>query len=305
MLLNLHQSMYDKIELRSVSNMVINKINVEDEFNFGLHDNQYYQDLLLELCSEEVKKLSPSEIRKLIFKRFHGIPVYSMPIISSNLEIFRVTDFKPDGIVSNLKKDYSYNPSGTQGRCNLEGQKIFYGALSPETAIKEKHPESNQEIFISKWILKNHELIFFGFDNTENPSLSVFTDKFKNANEIIFKNVTQEQKEMAINKLNIFNSIFSLRGQDYYHLSSALTNSFFSLYPNIRNFFVITYPSITQDKSDINFAFRYEFADDPNFLELQSVFHIQVLSITGSQIKYKYKNVGSFDGEKINWKHKT
>lgn len=275
---------------------------MKGEFEFALYPNEYYDSLLNELCSIETKKLPSFDIYKLICKKLNGFPVFSQVQKSESIIIYRVTDFKPNGIISSERKDYSYNPSGKLGRCNIEGQKVFYGALSVETALAEKQVEKNKEYFISKWEMRKADFILLGFTGEEVNEFSFFSDNINDAISIIYSTLSDSEKLMATKKYKFYNNLFSISGEKYYHLSSALSNSFLSLYlQGIQNYFVITYPSIAQNKNGINFAFGSEFADNSEHLELLDVNQIRIISNNDNIIQFKKISEGTYHNNKINW----
>jgi hypothetical protein len=269
--------------------------------NMPFYEGKYYQELLTRFCSSEFKEMKPKDIRDKVSKCLGGIHFQvGLPTLSDeSLNIYRVTDNEPPNGEEHLPKHYSYSPMANASRCNYKGQKVFYGANSPDGAFKEKNVEIGKSYYLSKWKIKPSasKIVYLGFGENVGGFLSEFNEHLYESIRKTFSKLPNEFHKGLLKKNDFLNEIFTINNE-YYHISAALCFDFMN---NENDCFLLAYPSIAKNKNDINFALSAKFADDKDFLELDSVIKITVTEFSNGGTFFNPKKRALFIDGRLEW----
>ncbi|MFN3445764.1 MAG: RES family NAD+ phosphorylase, partial [Bacteroidia bacterium] len=207
-------------------------------------------------------------------------------------------------------RTFSYNPNKSaviQGRSNIQGHPVFYGALSEATAICESSDkiEEGQELFISKWCIKKEKN--YGFVNlifNNEPILGEMVYSFNKHRLDRMKkmfDMYEEEKKAALQLFLTGVSNFFLR--DNYKASSFLGHYYlYDEVTNLDNFKadLIIYPSVKSKYNSFNIAIRPDFVDSS--MELMEVKKIRVNKFDdGGGAHVSLLNTGTPKNGKIQW----
>lgn len=249
------------------------------------------------LSSHGLEKLSEIEISELKndFNKFLNIDL-AFFADTYPTKLFRVTNNK---LLTNGKKLKLQNltnligpPEGLSniGRCNLNGESIFYSALDVSTAIWETQPDVDDYITVSEWKIKegehlNNHFIF-------HPEETNLSKESQNAYEAYLKanfgsndDVKETFKELLKFICEEFMKPVSADHKINYLFSSIVSSRFLQRGKDSKGFQIesISYPSTKRDHEVTNIAIL-------NSLVFQKLELVEVKIYWVSETNYDLKN---------------
>jgi hypothetical protein len=233
---------------------------------------------LRDLCKD---KLNHTEIESLI-KEIIGNRILLAQMLDHKDEeylIYRVvTNYEK--IKLDLPSSFSYNPQPTIGRANLAKYPVFYGALSPATAIKELDIDLGvgDTFYLSVWNLTfeqpiiAHSLIINDVTLEDGNIFSTLVKSHLKKLESFFERLPSEHKDGVKELCLQLGNMFTTKGTDYYNVTSTYAHDV--LYKAMEeqgvNMPIILYPSVASDHHGINLAIhpRLVESDQMNLLKI-------------------------------------
>lgn len=109
-----------------------------------------------------IDELPYDAIRKIFFDNLDILPQIIAPYGELTIPIYRISIVDESKFDLTNIQSFSHPPfeSCPKGRCNLQGYPLFYGSISPDTALRERRKENNiplekgDEVYISQWQIK-------------------------------------------------------------------------------------------------------------------------------------------------------
>jgi hypothetical protein len=239
---------------------------------------------LIERLKQEKNKSEINKIlEQLIFVDGRQITTNVRP---ANSQLFRIVKVPTKG---ECQQDYSYAPKPewcSKGRCNEEGEQVFYGSSSIATCLNEqKDIEVGDFVRVGRWTITS-PLMYISYFN-QNIHINEI-------HSLIYELLTE---------------LFSNEGDKYYEHTIVLTQMAFEL-----NFYAaqkicgtqkinaITYPStLKTNKNPIpeNIAIKKEFVD--NYMELIACWYYEITGVDNNCYEYKKLASGEVKNGLINW----
>lgn len=283
-------------------------------FNFSVHPPDHYDKVLNDLANANLHNEDYNLIYEKINKLFGGsmIEMITLKQNRPDLFVYRITNFEPPPNENQFIKHYSFPPNPLIGRANLKGVPVFYCSLSPLTAITEMKDLTDCDYYISKWRLKFKTALRMAVitsNGNSNPK-TIVGQISKNIITARYKRITgieNEQARIWLNyKLEKFNDLFTIKGKEHYHLSSAIAHKY--LYDFEKQGFpisILMYPSITRNKEDANFAISKDIAENTEYLSLMSVLKCHIIKKKENEFKANFNKKGFNIRNSIEWTNGT
>lgn len=240
-----------------------NILSVENSKDI-LEKLNYYR----EYSSKGLHKLNNSELAELNsdFKFFFNLNIsffadtYPSPIyrITNNKKLYHGQKVKLQKVT-----DLIGPPEGLSklGRCNLQGESIFYAALDVNTAIWETQPQAGDYITLSEWKIKDGQQL-----NTH----AIFHPEVTNINQDsqnVYLNYINSKKKIDVDLSDSFHEILKFFSEEFmkpikepgninYLFSAIISSRLLQSEPDSNGFRIdaIMYPSIKRGYGISNFA---------------------------------------------------
>lgn len=204
----------------------------------------------------------------------------------ANSPFFRVVQVSTRG---EHPQDFSYAPKPeccSRGRCNNEGEQVFYGSTSIATCINElKNVKVGDCLRVGRWEI-TEPLMYVNYFNQNNGAK------------------TKESK-----MYDLFAEFFSNEGEKYYEHTIALTEIAFELNLRLsqtssetRKVNAIVYPSTLKTNKNpvpLNIAIRKPFVDLN--MRLICCWQYEITGINEGSYEYKKIASGMVDDGSIKW----
>jgi hypothetical protein len=225
----------------------------------------------------------------------------------SDIKFYRVTSFK-NFQQSNISH-YSYPPCGftARGRCNLPKFPVFYCSEYGATSIIEflrAHPDQiSDDLYLSEWIMtRSYQWKMLAFVLSGLPEVNagnLIANQLRSKAE---KTLLEFMPEHEIQKyIKFYHEAFT---SNEHKFSSITSHSFLQ----IDNQDVILYPSIANDKKDLNQAINANLIDN-ELLKLDKVFTIKVkvgnISELNDDMFYDLTSVANRKSDSLIWRLPT
>lgn len=280
---------------------------------FNLYSRNKYDEILNKLKQSSLNGLNHKLIFRKIMKDFDGIPAFVLTFDErlTNLPIYRVTKIY-SRLEENLylPKSFSY-PRYPQndGRANLKNHPVFYGSISARTAVSEMKNLEDNVYYVSKWNLKfpkpvQAHILMFNIEPDLNSTQGIFSKIIQDSLNVMTKDIPDNLKDCFRYKLKIFGDLFTQEGQEYYHLTSAIAHTYLYDFKKIGALApILIYPSVTHKTHDFNLALHPELADNPEYLEIQSVLKCNLSNLPNNRYKGNIKSKAILKYGKLDWKN--
>jgi len=257
-------------------------------------------EAILEFEKIDWSRITRSEINNIVPRELRNITPIIGPHPTKIERVFRLRPMYGSIRLSDFRhpQDFSYPPVSkcTMGRCNYDGQQVFYCSLTPDTTFQEAFNYDASGFFLSLWGLKAdfHEGVLM-----PHTIASGYMPDFFSALIERFRLSRENQEILGI--LNSFmGNWFSKKTSpmnEHYKYSAYLANRFFQI-PGVS---FVCYPSVRRENSRVNFAYRSRAS--------KALFHLErVYFLTLEEKEFgftaSFRYHGEYDpvNEHVTWK---
>jgi hypothetical protein len=265
---------------------------------------------LRDLCKD---KLNHTEIESLI-KEIIGNRILLTQMLDDRDDeylVYRAVS-NYDEIKPYIASAFSYNPKPTIGRANIAGYPVFYGALSPGTAIKEldKELKVGDYFYVSVWRISfekpiiAHSLIINNVTAEEGNAFAKLVQSHLKKLDSFFNGLPSEYREGAKELCIQLGNLFTTKGDDYYNVTSTYAHDV--LYKAMEeqgvNMPIILYPSVASNHHGINLAIHKRLVESEQMNLLKVIkFKKQSLFDPDGGVEVKKEASGFPDKGQIRW----
>lgn len=273
-----------------------------------------------DLIFEEIKQIpnywSPKRITDKIHEKLSLTLILGRLIEKETIKaipIYRLRIPKPgEKFDETMLSEFSYPPKKfcKMQRCNRNGEQVFYASADPHATFLELSDgvKPGTIAYISKWGIKEEaenffmRFLFYGIPEDEKNYASIMANGMQEEFHKIFKNMPDMPRDSLSYIQKKFQELFTAKGKEYYHISSAIVRHMFvngrKKNPNF-NMPVIAYPSVAKDKKGVNFVFRKDFVD--KYFYLKYIDKVIVNSVEMDKVNHSPISRGIMVDGKIKW----
>jgi len=263
------------------------QVKTREDFKFTAFDVETVDKQFQEVVETITPDLGHEEIMKKFHKILHNrvMPAVVYGADSPAMTVYRVTpiydEFDP------LKKScYSYPPNPSQGRANIEGSPVFYGALDPMTAILEMKGTiaEAEKFYISKWKLDFksdivvHSLLMNSQTIQQDHVLNGLSGKHHEQLKQMVGHPTIPEKiqDGYIHAIEKMGDLFTTKGDSLYHITSAYSHEImYTVRGKGVSIPIIAFPSVENKQNSVNWAIHPTIADSEH-MKLMEVYEMSI-----------------------------
>lgn len=218
-----------------------------------------------ELLSKNFSGTSVNEVIRSVEKTYGLLPTIGNQI-SSSFRLIRAREINPER--EDITNKLTFGPPPIQetreGRANIVGYPVLYGATSARTAMREINAEPGKEYFVSIWDKKaDAEPLLISLyalhaegGTIQDPSSKFINEWVKNATEFLIRElrINKSSRKTFMHAIKLRSSLFTM---SHYGISSRLAHSL--LFDNTNRCNGIVYPSVADDRQ-VCFAISPDYA---------------------------------------------
>lgn len=185
------------------------------------------------------------------------------------------------------------------GRANIKGTTVFYGADTVTSAIAEIRPKADDLLYVGAWKINcNRECMMRPCISMNLPQGNPWTSPASKYFKKMVDYATSHRRDYVEQLILLYDFIAEIFEKEPapYYLSSWLANR--ALY-GLKNFDFLVYPSFALNSNRCNLAFHPNFVDQ--FFQLHKVFKLRITEISKETAYYSILKVGLLRGSHIIW----
>ncbi|MCC6180755.1 MAG: RES family NAD+ phosphorylase [Bacteroidia bacterium] len=288
----------------------------KNQINFKVYSKAKYDRIMKDLLDIS-KTWGPKKISNYIRKNFSITFMPILPLPQDAIEKFpfyrvRVWNENDTLIDESNPKSFSYPPKKFMGlgRANRKGMQVLYGAGDEHTAFHEKKKEITQGksiVYLIKWGIKKEvdsvlmRSLFLGISTEKDSYAAIMSRSLEEGLKEHFEKWPTEAKKLFLYGQKKYNDLFCVEGNQYYHITSSMTYDTFVLgaKQNV-HIPIVAYPSVSKDKSSVNFVIRKDFVDKNMYIK--EVQKLVVKKFNNNKIETSLIAKGELIDNKIRWK---
>lgn len=276
-------------------------------------------DKVFEEIKQLPKTLPPEEIVSQIQKKISLAMIWALPLEMKAIKSFpihRIRVQKQDEVINEEGISSFYYPPDTtkikMGRANVAGQQVFYASGDNHTPFHELSDQievGKSIVYFTQWGIRdcfevvNMRTLFMGIStNEENDYASIMAKGLnEQIEEFLFSwKLDEKPRELFRYCQQHYNDLFTVNGNECYHISSAIAHDTFvsALNQNV-DIPIIAYPAVSKDKRAVNFAFRKDFAD--KYIYLKQIDKVVVTKLEDESVGFTPISRGIVKDGKLEW----
>lgn len=245
----------------------------------------YYQNLLKALEKFKFSELTREGIE--IFCQYIGYAYNYLLLHSNEIELYQT--FRLVENCNSKTKQFSHQLSYPPleivkekdlfNRASSLNSTVFYSSESVDTAFKELRPKVGSIVTLGIWGSKGSNK-FLSYPISSNSSAEIVNDHAR-ITSLAYKEIKRKEhpllREFMDGYFNLLNHEFSktIQNKKEYLVSSYFSEKIFEPREKKWNYDCIIYPSVGNEFSQSNFAFKAEIAKSR--LELKKAFELEIL----------------------------